>query len=312
MPDLENSFSWSKSRDDIFRSCRRRYFFNYYGSWGGWDPSVDRRTRQIYILKNISSRHIWIGSIVHEFVQQLLDKIRYGYEVDLYSLLGNLRRTMRQDFERSENGNYTRYPKIDGRTYGLFEHEYNVFIPNREWGQIFERAEMCLTNFFNSDTFRYIKSIGTENWLQMERLQTFDFEGTPVYVKIDFALENNGDIFIFDWKTGKVRDVEMDIQLACYGLYAQEKWGVPAQKIFCKRYNLYLDIVDNCEINDNVLQEAESYMRKSISSMKELLYDKDKNIAIEDDFEMCSDEKICRDCNFKKVCPGWGLIQGSL
>jgi hypothetical protein len=32
---LENKFNWSVSRDGVFQECPRRYYFQYYGSWGG-------------------------------------------------------------------------------------------------------------------------------------------------------------------------------------------------------------------------------------------------------------------------------------
>ncbi|NOZ64350.1 MAG: hypothetical protein GXO71_05370, partial [Caldiserica bacterium] len=47
MKELVNEFSWSKSRDIIFRECPRKYYFNYYGSWGGWKFDAPERTRQI-------------------------------------------------------------------------------------------------------------------------------------------------------------------------------------------------------------------------------------------------------------------------
>ena len=305
MADFKNEFSWSKSRDDTFNECRRRYFYNYYGHWGGWKEDSDRHVRQIYILKNLNSRHMWLGSIVHEYVGFLLDRLRYGHEADLYTLCSNLRKAMKRDFENSEKGLYTKYPKFNGRQYGLFEHEYNIFISNDEWKEIFDRAQECVTNFFNSDLFRYIKSVDSDNWLPIERLQNFDFDGTPVWVKVDFALKDGDRIVLFDWKTGKVRDVEMDVQLACYGLYSQEKWDIAPQNITCKRYNLRIDKVDDYEINDEVIEKVKAHMRDSIDSMKELLYDKEDNIAREDDFEVTENDNKCRNCNFKKVCSKW-------
>lgn len=303
--DKKNTFSWSKSRDEIFKDCKRRYFFNHYGHWGGWEENADRRIRQIYILKNLQSRHMWLGSIVHEYIGFLLDRLRYEHEIDLYTLLGNLRKAMKRDFENSEKGLYTKYPKFNGRQYGLFEHEYHIFVSNDEWKEIFDTTEKCVANFFNSDLFRYIKSISTDNWLPIERLQTFDFEGTPVYVKIDFALEDKGRLFIFDWKTGKVRDVEMDVQLACYGLYATHRWDIELQNIICKKYNLLIDRVDDYEINHGRIEKIKEYMRSSISSMKELLYDKENNIAREEDFDITDDDNKCKSCNFRKVCHKW-------
>ena len=51
MTELKNEFSWSKTRDEIFRTCPRQYWFAYYGYWNGWHENASERTRKIYILK---------------------------------------------------------------------------------------------------------------------------------------------------------------------------------------------------------------------------------------------------------------------
>jgi len=35
MGAIVNEFSWSRSRDNTFQDCRRKYFYHYYGSWVG-------------------------------------------------------------------------------------------------------------------------------------------------------------------------------------------------------------------------------------------------------------------------------------
>ena len=36
MATFKNEFSWSKTRDETFKSCPRQYWFAYYGFWNGW------------------------------------------------------------------------------------------------------------------------------------------------------------------------------------------------------------------------------------------------------------------------------------
>ena len=45
---LENEFSWSISRARTFKDCPRKYWFHYYGSWGGWEPDADPEARELY------------------------------------------------------------------------------------------------------------------------------------------------------------------------------------------------------------------------------------------------------------------------
>ena len=49
MADLANEFSWSRSRDSTFQDCRRKYFYHYYGSWGGWEAGATPEVRRLYV-----------------------------------------------------------------------------------------------------------------------------------------------------------------------------------------------------------------------------------------------------------------------
>jgi len=72
MADLVNEFSWSRSRDATFQDCRRKYYLHYYGSWGGWDAAVAPDVRRLYILKQLASRQMWAGRIVHDAIEMAL------------------------------------------------------------------------------------------------------------------------------------------------------------------------------------------------------------------------------------------------
>ena len=74
--NFKNEFSWSKSRDEVFNECKRKYYFNHYGFWGGWDPASPDKIRELYVLKNLSSRHIWIGQVVHDIIKYCLPQQR--------------------------------------------------------------------------------------------------------------------------------------------------------------------------------------------------------------------------------------------
>ena len=71
MNEIRNEFFWSKSRDEVFQTCPRQYFFNYYGYWGGWEKIAPERTRQIYILKKLKNRQMWLGEKVHDCIKHI-------------------------------------------------------------------------------------------------------------------------------------------------------------------------------------------------------------------------------------------------
>jgi hypothetical protein len=81
MTELKNEFSWPKTKDEVFKTCLRQYWFSYYGYWNGWLENASERTRQIYILKNLKNRQIWAGEKVHECIQRSLSNIRKSIKV---------------------------------------------------------------------------------------------------------------------------------------------------------------------------------------------------------------------------------------
>ncbi len=73
MATFRNEFSWSASRDRLFRSCPRAYYYNYYAYWNGWSYKADAKTKLIYRLKKLQSTALWAGSIVHDVIQDFLE-----------------------------------------------------------------------------------------------------------------------------------------------------------------------------------------------------------------------------------------------
>src|SRR3989344_9175041 len=297
--NFKNEFSWSKSRDEVFNECKRKYYFNHYGFWGGWDPASPDKIRELYVLKNLSSRHIWIGQVVHDIIKYCLIQLKAGNGINLSHLTFRLKKRLKEDFECSESGVYKKLPK----KCGLVEHEYGYLISKDEWDELFKMAEKCIMNFYNSDVLKEIKNTDTSKWLFLEDFLSFNFEGTKVYLSIDFAIKNGDDqIILYDWKTGKERDVEMDVQLACYALYVIQKWNLDPSRLIIKKYNVAIDKEDKFEITDKTIEYIKDYMRKSIEDMKNILVDKEKNIANEEDFSKTTNVKNCLRCNFKKTC----------
>ena len=38
-------FSWSQTRRSTFRDCPRMYYWQYYGSWKGWEDDAPEEAR---------------------------------------------------------------------------------------------------------------------------------------------------------------------------------------------------------------------------------------------------------------------------
>ena len=135
MNEFRNEFSWSKSRDEIFRTCPRQYYFNYYAFWGGWQQNADERTKQIYILKNLKNRYLWKGDHIHRCIKHTLKNLQRGIAVlDVDEIISITIDKMRDDFRSSKNKRYLTHLK----SCALFEHEYDVDLPDAKWKKVRE------------------------------------------------------------------------------------------------------------------------------------------------------------------------------
>lgn len=301
MGKLKNEFSWSKSRNDIFRECHRKYYYSYYGHWGGWEFDAPDEVRQIYILGKLKNRFMWVGGIIHNSIKNVLEETRTGRVPLLNRLIDLTREQMRYDFESSKNKRYWQDPK----SCALFEHEYGVEVKDEQWKDLWNHIETCMRNFYSSDIFAMVKNIDSSLWLPIEEFQDFLFEDTKINVKLDFAYRDpDGGVTIIDWKTGKSEVAGSDVQLACYALFAINCWNVGPERVRTIEYNLHHKRGMTGKLDAGEIEEIKEYIRKSINEMKALLVDPGENIAVEDSFAKTINRDICSSCNFKRVCLG--------
>jgi len=297
---FKNEFSWSISRDDTFRKCQRMYFFHYYGSWGGWSNEIDERTRKIYILKQLQTRKMWAGSKVHECIEKVIKNIHEGNQtINVKKSIDETLNIMRQEFSSSKKRKYLKEPK----TCALFEHEYELQLPDIEWKNIANHVVECLNSFFESNIYMIIFKLSNERWLEVEKFSSFQYNDVKVYVVPDFAFRDGDEIVIYDWKTGKEEANDHQLQLSCYGLYAIQQWRIKAENIRTVEFYLSTGKQNENLLTDFELNPIHDYIGNSINVMKDMLDDQHVNIANEDQFEFTMDGQACQYCNFRKVCP---------
>lgn len=300
MIEFKNEFAWSVSRNDTFRKCRRMYYYQYYGYWGGWDYAADKRTRTIYILKQLQNRHMWAGSKVHECIEKTLAEIKAdNKKINIERKIKITLGLMRKEFLNSKNKKYFEDPK----RCALFEHEYGLDVSKEEWQANANNVVECLKRFFNSDVYAEIAQLSDNQWLELEKFPYFYLDDFKIYAAIDFAFRINDEIFIYDWKTGK-EDSEKDrFQLACYGLFATHKWNIRPKNISLVDFYLSGEYQNKYKLSTFDLNEIQTQICSSIRKMQSLLDDSRENIASEMKFCLTEDSKTCEFCSFKKICP---------
>ncbi len=112
MAPFKNEFSWSKSRDETFKTCPRQYWFAYYGFWNGWLKDAPKRTRPIYVLKNLKNRQAWDGEKIHNCIHRSISNIRRGIKVlPVEEIISITLNQMRNEFRSSREKKYWEKPK---------------------------------------------------------------------------------------------------------------------------------------------------------------------------------------------------------
>ncbi len=304
MGDLKNEFSWSVSRDALFRECRRKYYYNYYGSWGGWDKNhPDKVTRTLYVLKNLQNRWQWKGSVVHHEIEKVLKElVSTGVLTPIAKSKSRVTEMMRNDFKFSRDGLYWQKDGSLKNVLALFEHEYKTLMPDEIWKKNYDEAILCLESFFGSDVVEEIKKLPKEKIISIESMtaSAFSFNPEKVFVKLDLAYETGDGVKIVDWKTGAGESDKLQFQV--YTIFAFEELDVAPDQISLTEYNLLGDGPAIHRFSAHELNDAVEYINRSIEGMKGLLADPDENIAVMTDFGRTPNDKICEYCSFKKIC----------
>jgi hypothetical protein len=299
MADLVNEFSWSRSRDGTFQNCRRKYFYHYYASWGGWEATAPEEVRRLYILKQLMSRQQWAGRVVHDAIELALQGLRNGRTVPVEPFIADVIERMRGDWRSSKAGRYRDNPK----SVALFEHEYSVELSPEAWRALSQNVATCLRNFFRLPLLVAIRRTSPEHWSIEHWSKVFDFESTQVWVAPDFGFWTpEGRLGLVDWKTGGATAEGAAFQLGCYALYAREVLGVAPAQVDLYEANLREPLVTTHRWDDERLEAIKEQLRLSIRSMRAYLADREANVAVITDFERTEDLRICKWCNFRAVC----------
>jgi CRISPR/Cas system-associated exonuclease Cas4 (RecB family) len=285
---MDVPFSWSASRHDTFSSCRRKYYYSYYAS---------HEDEEIKRLKKLSALPLWAGSVVHDTIEWWLkknDALPPKEEQDAF-----IRRVvhtgMVSDWRESE---------MASRRFRLFEHEYDIPVDQEDKRIAVNVVMRSLQHFFASDTLKEALDVGRERWLALEDLVSFHVGDVEVYLRMDLAFrDRNGRVVIVDWKTGRREGRFNEVQVAGYALYATEQgWVSSPEEIATELNYLVIPRATRRSVTRDKVEHARSFIAKSAGAMKSLLVDPLENVARLEDFPMVDRPRICRRCNFRRLC----------
>ena len=299
MPDFKNDFSWSFSRHTVFEDCPRKYWLNHYGFWNGWLRDSPPRAQELYIQKNLVTRPMWLGTVVHDAAEGALKSFRAGQFVGTDELVSRTLDRAERDWNNSQN---ERYRSDSPKKYpGFQEHYYDVEDPE-PIETLFTEIERQVRTLYENKIFRRILQV-PNRIQQIEDLNVLPLHGVKVWVKLDVLMgDGQGGLVIVDWKTGRFHDSEsVKTQLGIYGLYAKQELGVSKLKMV--HVNLRENEFTTTVIDEEQLSRSEAFVRDSSAAMLGLLDDPEENIGSEEAFEKLPEGSVrCQRCRFRRDC----------
>ncbi len=309
---LTNDFSWSRSRDEKFRECLRAYYLHYYRSWGGWEPDAPDDVRRLYVLKKLSNRYNWAGSVVHDAIRHTLLGLRFGRSIDPGRMIDKAHRLMQQDYLYSVRKSYWSEP-YRRQFRGLVEHEYGERVEREAWKQNWNNARAALAWFFESRWISVARSLRPEQWLEIDSAvfedSNFMLDGVKVFAVPDFAyVGEDGAPVVVDWKTGKMRE-GYGPQVLAYALYIASRYNFPPEAVRATLVFLNAGVEEIVRVDPESLVAFKSRFRRSVDAMKQLIVDPSANAPrSEEHFPMTDDLTLCARCAFRRVCGREGAV----
>lgn len=284
--DYTPQLGWSSTRWETFRTCRRRYFFQYYGRYDREIPLA-----HIQRLKGLSSIAMTVGTAVHEVLARLLKRL--------------LMTTAEIDQQRF-------WPYVEGviarelATTTLMEVHYGQR-PAPEPAELMGPVRQCLETFLASDRYGWVREqLGGDPRCVIEppgygeaRLQ-----GMKIYAKVDALIEAGGELVIIDWKSGR-QDIDKHTrQLLGYAAWAQDNLQVSAEQIRCVLAYLqpqYAEIEKQPSADE--LDGLAREVAAEIAQMQSLCQDPDRNIPLaKEAFPLTDNLGYCHHCQFRELC----------
>jgi hypothetical protein len=282
-----SELGWSVSRYDVFQSCKRKYYYQYYAKHD--EPAI--RDRALY-LKSMTTVPLEIGNIAHDVMESILHRlIKSSQPVDIERL---------ENFVHQRAEQYVTSKKFLEVHYKEQEHI--------EWKPLAERAFSSIRNIVTSDRFAWILELpqsSKDQWMiEPAGFGETRIEGMKAYCKVDFMLPHEDTVYIMDWKTGKPDPEKHRKQLIGYSLFASYHFEGRFAHIIpmvCYVKESYEEVQPEIS-SDDIAQFVET-VRRETAEMKSFNVDEMKNTPkVKTSFPLTDQISSCRFCEYRELC----------
>lgn len=311
----QNRLDWAFTRHRLFNECLRKYYLQYYLSWGGQNRDASPDAKLAHLLKGVAKLDNWVGMVIHNVIAYVLTQHQNQREIGLAQAQKIAKRTFEHGFSQSERREWQTNP----RKRILFPHYYDWGIEEEQVIQCEAEIARALQNLYESDLWQAILATDRSTWqLQITDSSFRSFAGLggrvkgypffhldeiKVFVSPDFGYYDR-KWQIIDWKTNPGNgEGQEQLQLHCYALHLAKTLRIPVEAIETSVVSLLPQLEQKpIPVGFDELAAAANQIRDSHRAMSEKLVNPDYNLAHEEDFPAINNPDKCRWCNFRELC----------
>ena len=296
-------FSWSYSREMLFRQCKKAYFIRYYLAQGGWDMYANSIVRSAYVEKYRMPFHIWLAKTFHlamqsAFRQAAVQPFEKRKKILTAACLRYLGRAV-SDLQFSlENREYVDDPKKPAILEFLRAPDQTAALLDLKQRAV-DSFSSAYGTFIKSEVFASILSLNFTALRLDDPFLSFQFEQWPVWFAPGIVWYDKGQ---FHSLLAQVSDPDGDdghgsrVTAALLDLYVQSKWNfrktTSSVFVFHENGGFFSPVEPALSIR--------SLIRKSSKEMLALIRE-DANVNCRD-FPCTDQKKYCEHCQFKGTC----------
>jgi hypothetical protein len=292
-------FVWSFSRHRTWQRCSREYWYDYYGSRGGWRSRADPAARELYLLKGLKSVPQWVGIVAHEVAERVLGLVQDGRGFDRESTLEGVQRRARRSVEDALAGLYRLNPK---KYDGFLDIEYGS-VPSEHWAMAIDDLVEQVDALLEHPVMLRLLEV-PDQIVEIERLERVPLGGVPVWVSLDVLVhDGKGRYVVVDWKTGRGgADEVAAMQVALYASYVQRRYGVGRDGVTGLVASTRTGGFREIAYDANMEARARQLVTRSASEMLQHVSDPSHDDAPAEAFPMLPEgDPACANCRYRRA-----------
>jgi len=305
---LENLLVWSAHRSRTVGLCERKYYYNYIGSWEGWDTNAPDEIQEAYRLKHLTTIDLEVGQIIHGQICTLFEKALAGGSINPGTEIRNAQEKLKTFLQCSV---LRRLEDLTSKRRKLFVHEVGGSIDREEVSGCLDKIEAQLNEFFQLADVKNI--LADPSVLLREFLDPLNFEVTnelavPARLRTDAVYLSTDRLVICDWKCGSsMRDgapnEEHRLQGLVYDIYVRGRLSLRADDpVEVRFYYLGTGQVVAYSFSEDDRAEMLWAVGEQFQTLRTYSEDSRLNVGREERFRACV-SRACLGCNHRLMCP---------